>query len=107
MQDSVSAELVSPELALVCPDLRSRAIAALPPPRQPWLPKRQHANGEPLRRVPPVTADRAERTVRADAKLARAAGAYFLARTVDLLVITAGIAVFVLVFAAVAGAVRG
>jgi hypothetical protein len=102
----VSAELVSPELALVCPDLRSRAIAALPPP-QPWLPKRLHANREQLRHAPPATADRAERTVRAGANVARAAGAYFLARTVDLLVITAGIALFVLVFAAVAGAVRG
>lgn len=102
----MSAEPISPELALVCPDLRARAVAALPPP-QPWLPKRQRANGELLRRPLPATADRAESTVRPDAKLARAVGAYLLARTVDLLLITAGIALFVLVFAAVAGAVGG
>lgn len=102
----MTAELISPELALVCPDLRAGAIAALPPP-QPWLPQRRHANAESLRHALPATADRAEPTVRVDARLARAAGAYFLARTVDLLVITAGIALFVFVFAAVAGAVGG
>jgi hypothetical protein len=102
----VSAELLSPELALVCPDLRARAIAALPPP-QPWLRKRQHANGQALRRGLQENADRAERTVRPDANIARAAGAYFLARSIDLVVITAGIALFVLVFAVVAAAVRG
>lgn len=98
----MSAELVSPELALVCPNLRSRAIAALPP-QQPWLPKRLHANGEPLRPAPP--ADQTERTVRAD--VSRMAAAYVLARASDLLAIMAAIALLVLVFAAAAGVVRG
>lgn len=100
----MSDELISPELALVCPDLRAKAIAALP--AQPWFPVPPHRTEEPLRRADPVTANRAT-TGREDPSFARAVGAYALARAVDLLAIAAGIAVFVLLLAAVAGAVRG
>jgi hypothetical protein len=100
----VTAEPISPELALVCPDLRARAIVALLP-QQPSFSKRLHARGEPLRPAPPATAGQAERTVRVD--VSRMAAAYVLARATDLLAIMAAIALFVLVFAAVAGVVRG
>ncbi len=101
----MSDELISPELALVCPDLRAKAIAALP--AQPWFPSRPHRTEEPLRRAHPVTAGRAERTEREDPSFARAVGAYALARAADLLAITASIVVFVLLLATVAGVVRG
>jgi hypothetical protein len=97
-------ELISPELALVCPDLRAKAIAALPAPslfaRPPRPPR------EPLRLAPPSPVG--GREVEAEpATLARHVGVYLVARAADLLAITAGIALFVLVFAAVAGIVRG
>jgi hypothetical protein len=97
----VSAELISPELALVCPDVRARAIAALPSP-QPWFPNRPDANAEPLRHVPRMTAERAGR-----AEVSRVVASYLLARATDLLAVMAGIALFVLVLAALAGLARG
>jgi hypothetical protein len=99
-------ELISPELVLVCPDLRARAIGALPP-RQPWLPSRPRPGQGQLRRVLPAAAARPEWTASTDATLARAVGGYVLARAGDLLAIMAGIALFVLGLAAVAGAMRG
>jgi hypothetical protein len=98
----VSAELISPELALVCPDVRARAIAVLPSP-QPWFPKPPDANAEPLRHVPPRTAERAGRR----AEVSRVVASYLLARATDLLAVMAGIAIFVLVLAALAGLARG
>jgi hypothetical protein len=102
---SVFDELISPELALVCPDLRAKAIAALPS-RQAWFPSRLQAADRPLRRLPPVT-ERAVPTAHGDVTVGRAVGAYALARAGDLLAVVAGIALFVLVLAAVAGAMRG
>jgi hypothetical protein len=98
-------ELISPELALVCPELRAKAIAALPLP-QPWFPSRPRPGHGQLRRVPSAAAPRAEWTARTDSTVARAAGRYVLARAADLLAIMAGIVLFVLVLAAAAGAVR-
>ena len=97
----MSAELISPELALVCPDVRARAIAALPSP-QLWFPKRPDANAESLRRVPLRTAHRADR-----AEVSRVVASYLLARATDLLAVMAGIALFVLLLAALAGLARG
>lgn len=101
----MTAEPISPELALVCPDLRSRAIAALPPP-QPWFSKRLHATGELLRHSPRAKADRrTDRPVRAD--VSHVVAAYVFARATDLFAIMAGIALFALALAAVASVVRG
>ena len=97
----MTAELISPELALVCPDVRARAIAALPSP-QLWFPKQPDANAEPLRRVPLRTAERADR-----AEVSRVVASYLLARATDLLAVMAGIALFVLLLAALAGLARG
>jgi hypothetical protein len=99
-------ELISPELALVCPDLRAKAIAALPS-RQPWLPSRPRPVDRRCRRGQPAAAERAGRPARTDTTAGRAVGAYVLARAADLLAIVAGIALFVVVLAAVAGAMRG
>jgi hypothetical protein len=101
----VCDEPISPELALVCLDLRAKAIAVLP--AQPWSSSRSHSIVEPLRQVLPATAQQATSTAQEEVKVARAVGVYFLARAADLLAITAGIAVFVLLLAAVAGVVRG
>lgn len=100
----MSAELISPELVLVCPDLRAEAIAALPPARLS-SPQRLHPKGEPLRHLGPAKPDRAVRTVRVE--LSRVAAAYVLGRATDLLAIMTGIALGVLVLAAVAGVARG
>jgi hypothetical protein len=75
----------------------------LPPQR--WFSKRLRASGKPLRTASRATADQTERTVRVD--VSRMAAAYVLARATDLLAIMAAIGLFVLVFAAVAGVVRG
>ena len=97
-------EPISPELALVCPDLRAKAIAALTA-TQPGC-KRPLPAEAPSGRVP-LTEDRAEGTTCRDAVAARAAGAYLLGRATALLGIAAGITLCVLLLAAVAGAVRG
>ena len=100
----VPDELISPELALVCPDLRAKAIAALP--AQPWLPIRPYPTEVLVQRAHPVTAARMEQLGGEDSGFARAVGAYALGKAADLLAITAAIAVFVLLLAAVAGIVR-
>ena len=99
-------ESISPELVLVCPELRVQAIAALPP-TQPRLPLRPRPGHGQLRRVPPATAPRAEWTAPTDTTVAHLVGGYVLARAGDLLAVVAGIALFVLVLAAVAGTMRG
>lgn len=101
----MSDELISPELALVCPDLRARAIAALP--AQPWLPMQPQPIEESLRRAHAAPADRAAATTRDDATVAGTVVTYILGRAADLLAITASITLFVLILAAVAGIVRG
>ena len=98
------AELISPELALVCPELRAKAIAALP--AQPWLPSRSYSTEVLVQRAHPETATRLEQPGGEDPSFARAAGAYALGKAADLLAITAAIAIFVLLLAAVAGIVR-
>lgn len=62
---------------------------------------------EPLSQVLPATAQQATSSAHEEVDVARAVGVYLLARAADLLAITAGIAVFVLLLAAVAGVVRG
>ena len=100
---AVLDELISPELALVCPDLRAKAIEALP--AQPPFPRQPRSTREPLRLARPLPVERPD-VERESPTLARNVGVYLLARGADLLAITVGIALFVLVFAAVAGIVR-
>lgn len=102
----MSDELISPELALVCPELRAKAIAGLPA-TQPWFPRQLNSAEAPSCRVPRAADDRARTTARSDSAVARAAGAYLFGRATALLGIAAGITLCVLILAAVAGAVRG
>lgn len=90
----MSAEPISPELALVCPDLRATAIDTL----RPRPPKRPRPAGHTRAALP-------DPAVRADTS--RVVAAYVRARATDLLAIIACIALFVLVFAAVAGLAGG
>jgi hypothetical protein len=100
----VSDELITPELALVCPELRARAIAELAATQAevPGLPPTQE-----LPDRAPQARDSAVATARRDGVVARAAGAYLLGRATALLGIAAGITLCVLVLAAVARAVHG
>jgi hypothetical protein len=98
--ERVRDELISPELVLVCPDLRAKALAALPaqPPCGPVI-------EEPFGRSHATIVYEAATERRAGA-IPRAIGAYVLVRIADLVAITAAIVLFVLLLATVAAAMR-
>ncbi len=76
------AEPLSPELALVCPELRARAIAALP--ELPWLEERRSA--------PDEHAEAEDDAVRAPlASICREATTYALARAGQLGIAAVGV----------------
>lgn len=97
-------EQISPELALICPDLRAKAIAALP--EEPWFASPRRTTAGPLRAYPATVAGpggwRRDR-----ATVARDVGAYVFARTSELVAIMAGTVLVVLLLAGIARAFRG
>ena|ERR1700753_2928750 len=99
------AEQISPELALVCPELRAKAIAALP--EQPWFAVRPERAEARIAGAVVAASTPARRSAPDRGTMARAAGAYVLARAAGLLAIMGAIVLLVLVLADVAGAVRG
>jgi hypothetical protein len=88
---SASPEPISPELALVCPELRARALAALPP----FPPSHARARSA-IRFVP----------VEAEGPAARDVVAYVIALATQLGTIGAGVVALTLALTAVATLLR-
>jgi hypothetical protein len=97
-------EPISPELALVCPELRAKAIAALP--EQPWFASRPKRSENPLARASAVSGHPARTRGPESGSIAREAAAYLLGRAAGLLAVMAAFVLLVLILAEVAGAVR-
>ena len=100
----MGAEPISPELALVCPELRAEAIAALP--EQLWFASPPKRAENPIGRALAFSGDLAPTRGHDSPTIAREAAAYLLGRATGLLAIMAAFVLLVLVLADVAGAVR-
>lgn len=98
-------EQISPELALVCPELRAKAIAALP--QEPPFASRPQRSEAPLVRAHPGERDQAGRRRHEGRTMARDAGAYVLVRATGLLAILGGALLLVLILAGIASVLRG
>jgi hypothetical protein len=101
----LSDEQISPELALVCPDLRAKAIAALP--EEPWFGRPRRTTDVRTLRTSPATVARPGRRRRDGPTVARDLGAYVFARTTELVAIMAGTVLLVLLLAGISRVVRG